>query len=353
MKIAVTGTSGLVGTQVVRAALEAGHDVRAIVRRETPARTLPGREIERVRAELDDEVSLRAALSGVDGLVHCAAVYAFGDQRVAELDRVNVEGTKTIVRAAARAGVSRAVITSSAITCGSSAGPLERDETDRPGQERVPHYYASKLAQEQAALEAGEREGLGVVLALPSVVLGGPYVQLGPSNAIVLRYLLDATRSTYPGGANVVDARHVGTGHVQLLESGRAGERYVLGGENVTWRTLHALVGQLSGLPGPYAEASASVAWAVSAVAEAWARVTDTVPLSSREEALTVGRYYWYTSDKARDLGYQAGTARQAVASSLAWLAAGRELPRWVRESLRLAPEVRAARPLVPRPLQQ
>ena len=148
----------------------------------------------------------------------------------------------------------------------------------------MPHYYASKIAQEQAALEAGEREGLAVVLALPSVVLGGPYVQLGPSNAIVLRYLLDATRSTYPGGANVVDARNVGTGHVQLLESGRAGQRYVLGGENVTWRTLHALVGQLAGLPGPYATAPASLTWAVSAVAEAWARVTDTVPLSSRRK---------------------------------------------------------------------
>ena len=83
---------------------------------------------------------------------------------------------------------------------------------------------------------------LEVVLALPTVVLGGPFTRLAPSNAIVLRYLLDPTRSTFPGGCNVVDARDVGAGHVRLLEHGIAGERYLLGGEDVSWRMLHSLV---------------------------------------------------------------------------------------------------------------
>jgi dihydroflavonol-4-reductase len=349
MRVAVTGASGLVGTQVVRAALEAGHDVRAIVRSTTVK--LPDSPVERVRADLDDDDGLRAALAGMDGLVHCAAVYAFGAERAAELTRVNVQGTKAVLTAAARVGVSRAVVTSSAVTCGSSSGPQVRGESDRLGGERAPGYYASKVAQEQAALEVAEREGMSVVLALPSVVLGGPYTELGPSNAIVLRFLLDPSRSTFAGGANIVDARTVGRGHVQLLQSGRSGERYVLGGENLTWRALHALVAQLTGLPGPYADAPAPLTWAVSAIAEKWADLVGVPPLSTREEALTVGRYYWYSSDKAAALGYQPGTARQAVASSLAWLAVGHELPRWARESLTFAPEVRAARDLTPRPL--
>ena len=85
------------------------------------------------------------------------------------------------------------------------------------------------------------RLGLEVVLALPTVVLGGPFTRLAPSNAIVLRYLLDPTRSTFPGGCNVVDARDVGAGHLRLLEHGVAGERYLLGGEDLSWRMLHTL----------------------------------------------------------------------------------------------------------------
>jgi len=164
----------------------------------------------------------------------------------------------------------------------------------------------------------------------------------------VLRYLLDATRSTYPGGCNVVDVRDVGRGHLLLLERGETGQRYLLGGQDVTWRMLHTLVAELAGLPGPYAEVPAPVAWVASAAAEGWAKLTGGTPLSTREEALTVGRYYWYSSARAAQLGYQPRPARDAVAASLAWLVISEHVPRFVREGLRLTPEVRAARPLIP-----
>jgi dihydroflavonol-4-reductase len=316
------------------------------------------------------------ALRGVDALVHCAAVYAYGSDRADEVAQVNVAGTRAVLEAAAAAGVGRAVVTSSSVTCGSSAVPVSRTEDDQlhgagPAlstggrgadsghptwgsdgeREPAPAYYASKVAQEDVALETGERHGLRVVLALPTVVLGGPFARLGPSNAIVLRYLLDPTRSTYPGGCNVVDARDVAAGHLVLLEHGTPGGRYLLGGEDVTWRTFHTLVAHLAGLPGPFAEVPASTAWLASAASEAWARLTGATPLSTREEAETVGRYYWYSSAKASELGYAARPARAAVAASLAWLAISPDLPRWVREGLRLHPDVRAARPLVPAPL--
>lgn len=347
MRVAVTGASGLVGGHVVRAAVADGHEVRALVR-STGRDQLAGLPIERVRVDLDDEHGLRAALAGVDGVVHCAAVYAFGADRAAEVGRVNIEGTRAVLEAAAHQGVARAVVTSSSVTCGSATSGDPRDESAHPGAEPSPAYYASKLAQEQVALRTGQEHGLPVVLALPTVVLGGPFGRLAPSNAIVLRYLLDPTRSTYPGGCNVVDARDVGRGHLVLLEGGEAGQRYLLGGDDVTWRLLHTLVADLAGLPGPYAEVPASVAWAASTAAEAWARLTGEAPLSTRDEALTVGRYYWYSSARAAALGYRARPAREAVAASLAWLVVGEHLPRWVREGLRLAPAVRAARPLVP-----
>lgn len=353
MRVAITGATGMVGAQVTRAALEAGHEVRAVTRDGPAASALSvgGRTVERVTAALTDRPSLAAALTGCDALVHCAAVYAFGAARAAEVEHVNVDGTQAVIEAAADAGLARVVVTSSSVTCGSSSIPRTRSEADRLGAEPVPAYYASKVAQEEVALETAQRRGIPVVLALPTVILGGPFTRLAPSNAIVLRYLLDPTRSTYPGGCNVVDARDVGSGHVTLLERGIAGERYLLGGEDVTWRMLHTVVADLAGLPGPFAEMTAGSAWAVSAGAELWARATGTQPLSTRDEAQTVGRYYWYSSAKAHQLGYAGRPARAAVAASLAWLTISSDLPGWAREGLRLHPEVRAARPLVPRTL--
>jgi len=347
MKIAVTGATGLVGAQVVRAALADGHEVTAVVR-STGSAQLRGLDIRQVRAGLMDGQRLAGALKGVEGLVHCAAVYAFGAERSAEVGRVNGAGTRAVIQAAAAAGVQRVVVTSSSVTCGSSEGPSARDETARLGQEPTSAYFASKVAQEQEALTAAQASGIPVVLALPTVVLGGPFGRLGPSNAIVLRYLLDPTRSTYPGGCNVVDVRDVARAHLLLLERGEGGQRYLLGGQDVTWRMMHTLVAELAGLPGPYAEVPAPVAWIASTAAEGWAKLTGGTPLSTREEAMTVGRYFWYSSARVAPLGYQPRPAREAVAASLAWLVISEHVPRFVRESLRLAPEVRAARPLVP-----
>jgi dihydroflavonol-4-reductase len=355
MRVAVTGATGMVGGQVVSAARAAGHEVLAVTRPDPERRgdtlRLGGHAVPRAAAALTDAASLTAALRGCDALVHCAAVYAFGAGRAAEVEQVNADGTRAVLEAAVAAGVSRTVVTSSSVTRGSSLLPRARSERDSLGAEPAPAYYASKVAQEEVALEAGRRHGIPVVLALPTVVLGGPFTRLAPSNAIVLRYLLDPTRSTFAGGCNVVDARDVGTGHVALLERGVAGERYLLGGEDVSWRTLHSLVSDLAGLPGPFGEVPTGSAWAVAAVMEWWAGVRNVTPLSTRDEASTVGRFYWYTSAKANDLGYAARPARAAVAASLAWLAISPDLPRWAREGLRLHPEVRAARDLVAAPL--
>jgi dihydroflavonol-4-reductase len=355
VKIAVTGATGMVGGQVVRAAIEAGHDIVALVRpgpghRITTLR-VGAHDVPRRSAALTDTAALTEALRGCEGLAHCAAVYAFGDTRAAEVAQVNTDGTRSVLEAAAAAGVSRAVVTTSSVTCGSSELPRARSERHHLGAEPAPAYYASKVAQEDVALETGQRHGIPVVLALPTVVLGGPFTRLAPSNAIVLRYLLDPTRSTFAGGCNVVDARDVGAGHLTLLERGVAGERYLLGGEDVSWRMLHSLVADLAGLPGPFAEMPAGSAWAVSAAAEWWATMRDATPLTTRDEASTVGRFYWYTSAKAQELGYAARPARAAVAASLAWLAVSPDLPRWAREGLRLHPEVRGARELVAAPL--
>jgi len=346
VSVFVTGATGLIGTQVCKELADSGHEVIAMVRDgHHPAGTRPQ------YARLDAPGSLVKAMSGSTTVIHCAAVYAYDGARQEEVEQVNVAGTGNVVRAAAEAGVRRVVVTSSSVTAGSSAGPVVQDESGRLGDEYVPAYFASKVRQEQVAFEAGEEHGVEVVVACPTVVLGGPSRRLVPSNAILLRYLLDPTRSTYPGGCNLVSVGDVARGHVLLAERGIPGERYILGGENVSWRLLHATVADLAGVPGPYAEVPSAVALAASAASEFVASVTGSEPLATRDEALTIGRYFWYAHDKAGALGYAPGPARRAIAEALVWLLAGDHIPRWVREGLKPTAEVRSARRLVPRPL--
>jgi dihydroflavonol-4-reductase len=361
MRVLVTGATGLLGFQVCRAAADDGHDVVALVRdRRSPLaarlaayRPDGGGRVTLARGDLTDDGSLHRAAAGAEGLVHCAALYAFGAPRADAVARTNMDGTRAVLEAAAHAGVRRVVVTSSSVTCGSSLVPEPRTEADRLGIEPTPAYYRSKVDQERVALEVGTDRGIEVVLALPTVVLGGPYSSLAPSNAVLLRYLLDPTRSTYPGGANVVDARDAAAGHLLLLAKGTSGERYLLGGQDLTWRSLHRHVAELTGLPGPFLEVNAALAGAVSAAAEAWAGLTGGTPLSTAEEAATVGRYYWYSHDRAAALGYAPRLGRETVASGVAWLLAGDAVPRWVREALHVSEEVRLSRPLVPRPLRE
>jgi dihydroflavonol-4-reductase len=243
------------------------------------------------------------------------------------------------------------VVTSSSVTCGSATGPEAVDESNRPGWEFTPAYFQAKADQEDLALSMGRMLNVDVVIACPTVVLGGPDRKLVPSNAVLARYLMDPTRSTFPGGCNVVSAPDVGIGHALLLEAGEAGTRYLLGGQNLRWRELHELVSDLAGVAGPYLEVDAATARATAVASGWWAKITGSSAVVTEEEARTVGRYYWYDHSRAAALGYAPAGARPTVALALSWLLASPHLPRYVREGLLPAANVRSARPLVPRPL--
>ena len=351
MRVAVTGANGLLGAHVVRALLAAGHKPVAVVRERADLRGLTGVDTPLARADTRSRGDLMRAFDGAEVVVHCAAVYSYSEDP-ARLERANVDGTRRVMEAASEAGVRRVVLTSSSVTCGSSAGPQQRDETGAIQDEWVPAYFRTKAAQEQVAADVAEARGLELVIACPTVVLGGPDWRLVPSNAVLVRYLLDPTRTTFPGGCNVVAVGDVARGHVLLAEHGTPGERYLLGGEDLGWRTLHTLVSELTGISGPHLTGSRSSAWLAASVAEGVARLTGTPSLATRDEARTVGRWYWYSSAKAAELGYTARPARATVAGALAWLVTSPQVPRLVRESLTLAQEVYDARELVasPRP---
>jgi dihydroflavonol-4-reductase len=350
VRVAVTGGNGLLGAHVVRQLVATGHDPVAVVRRTADLRGLAGVDVPLARADSRSPVQLRRAVDGVEVVVHCAAVYSYaGDET--QLMQANVDGTRRLVEAAAEADVRRVVLTSSSVTCGSSPGPLQRDETGEPDTGWTPRYFRTKAMQERVAREVAADRDVELVVACPTVVLGGPDWRLVPSNAVLVRYLLDPSRTTFPGGCNVAAVGDVARGHVLLAERGAPGERYLLGGENCSWRTLHSLVSELAGAGGPHLTGTRSTAWLVASMAEAVGRLTGSAALASREEARTIGRWYWYSSAKAEALGYSPRSARATVAGALAWLLTSPHLPRYVREGLSPAQEVYAARELVPSPL--
>ena len=352
VKVLVTGATGLIGSRAVRALEAGGHDIRALVRRTSDLRGLDGTAAEHALGDIGDRAAVRAAAEGVEVVVHCAAVFSYWGWTPAELQATNVDGTSSVIEAAHEAGVRRVVVASSAVTLGSSAGPVARTEVDLPGaDEPSPDYFGTKVRQERVALETGARLGVEIVVANPTIVLGGPDHRLVPSNAVITRYLADPTRSTFPGGCNVVSVSDVADGLVLLATSGEPGMRYVLGGENWTWPLIHHAVSELCGTWGPGAMAGPTAAYLGAAGQELLAWATGGTPGATRAEALTVGRYFWYRHDRAAALGFAPRPARQTIAEALAWLLSSPHVPGHVRAWLRPTPEVYENRELVPRAL--
>jgi dihydroflavonol-4-reductase len=344
MKALVTGANGLIGANLVRELLAAGYDVRAMVRSSSNVSSLAGLAVEQVIGDILEPETLIPAAQGCEVIFHTAAVFAYGGYQAAELDRIAVQGTQNLLAAAAQARVRRVVLTSSSVVFGSSDRPVVRDETFTLQEPDAPAYILAKAAQEQVAFAQAKELGLEVVAVCPTIVVGPYDVRLGPSNGLIIAYLTDPFKMTFPGGCNIVSAADVARGHRLAAEEGRPGRRYILGAENLEWPAIHGLISELCGLQGPYFFANHTASYLAATAAELLAAVTRQPPLTTRAQAKMVGRYYWYRHNKAAALGYKPGPARQALAQAIAWLAASPHVSRQLRSALTLSREVYAAR---------
>lgn len=344
MRALVTGATGLVGANLVRELLAAGHAVRALVRATSDRRNLDGLDIETVTGDVLAPATLPDAVVGCDVVFHAAAVFAYWGAGERQLNDVACAGTRHVLEAAAAAKVGRVVLTSSSVVLGASDTPTPRDETAvAPAVEDIP-YAAAKRRQETEAFATARALGLPLVAVLPTVCLGPHDHGPSESNAIVVNYLRDPYRTTWLGGANVVAAADVARGHLLAAERGTPGERYLLGGENLAWADLHRLVSELCGIPGPLVTANHTASFLAGAASELASLFSGRRPPTTRAQARMVGRYYWYDHSRAHRLGYRPRPARQTVAEALAWLAHSEHVTSSVYQQLRLAPEVLAAR---------
>jgi dihydroflavonol-4-reductase len=343
VRVLVTGATGFIGQHVVRSLVQGEHHVTALVRPTSAADGIDTRHVEVRRGDVLDRDTLVPAARGAEALVHVAGRFAYGSVAEREMERLNVEGTRNVLEAGAVAGVGRVVITSSSVVFGSSPGPVVRDETAPFDDPRPPAYYVAKHRQHVEALELADRLDLELVAACPTVTMGGPDRRSAPSNAIVTAYLDDPWKVTWSGGINVVDVRDVAAGHVVLLTRGRAGEAYLIGGENLEWRQVHTMIADLSGVPSPSLTASRTAVLLGACWQEWTARLSGGSPTVTRDQSRTIGRYYWYASGRAEALGYRARPAHDVLVEAVAWLARHPHLSATGRAALRLSPSVRGA----------
>ncbi len=250
-RVLVTGANGFIGAHIVRAALQTGAEVRALVRPRSDLRNLDGLPLELAYGDLAEPDSLPPALHGVDTLFHAAARYDLSRRARADAERVNVDGTRHLMYAALRAHVERIVHTSSVAAVGPPADPRQpSDETQWASLERAPGpYEASKILSERLVHDLVRTESLPAVCVLPTAPIG-PLDRKPTPTGVLIR---DAAAGAMPAyirsaGLNIVSVADVAAGHLNAARLGRLGERYILGHRdgNLSLQQIiaHAAAGQ-------------------------------------------------------------------------------------------------------------
>lgn len=298
---------------------ERGHRVRVLARDPKRLREL---EAEAAQGDLRDRDSLARAVAGCGVLYHIAADYRLWAKDPEELYRSNVDGTRNLLEAAKSAGVERVVYTSTVGCIGVPERGVGDESMPVREQDMVGAYKRSKFLAEKVALEAGSKE-LPVVVVNPTAPIGDHDWKPTPTGRIVVDYLRRKMPAYVDTGLNVVDVRDVAAGHLLACERGRTGERYILGGENLTLQQIFAKLEVISGLPAPKLKLPYAVAYAAGVVSTAWANVSGMEPRAPLDAVKMARKKMWVRHDKAAaELGYQPGPSTQALRRAVEWFGA-------------------------------
>jgi len=317
----VTGATGFVGWHVARALIARGHAVRALARDPAKLRELP--EVQGVQGDLRDPASLERAVEGCGVVFHVAADYRLWTREPDEMYKSNVEGTRSMLLAARRAGVERFVYTS---TVGCIGVPPDvtlanmGDERSEAflGDMQGP-YKRSKFLAEQVALEFA-KEGFPVVIVNPTAPVGDHDFKPTPTGKIVVDFVHGAIPAYVDTGLNVVDVRDVACAHLAACEHGISGERYILGAENMTLQQILETLAGILGRKAPSVQIPYALAYAAGVASTAWAEVTGKEPRAPLDAVRMSRKKMWVRHDKAvRDLGYSPGPAADALRRAVVW----------------------------------
>jgi dihydroflavonol-4-reductase len=320
VKALVTGATGFVGAAVARALVGAQWQVRVLARTGSDRTNLTNLNVETVAGDLTDSASLERAAQGCTGLFHVAADYRLGAPDPSQLYRNNVEGTRNVLNAARRAGVERIVYTSSVATVGIPVdGTPGEEDTPVALENMIGHYKRSKFLAEEVAREAA-RAGLSVVIVSPSTPVGPGDVKPTPTGQLVL----DAAAGRMPAyvdtGLNIVHVDDVAAGHLLAYEHGQAGERYILGGEDMTLREILGVIATLVGRKPPRVRLPYGMILPIAYLAEGYARLSGRSGRITLEGVRMSRKIMFFSSAKAvRELGYRWRPPAAAFEDAIRW----------------------------------
>ena len=317
----VTGATGFLGSHVARALADQGAQLRLLVRPTSNLKNLSGLNAETATGDLRDPASLEKAMSGCDTVFHVAADYRLWVRDPQEMYRSNVEGTRAILEAARKNGVRRVVYTSSVATMGFTRNGHPADE-DSPVAlaDMIGHYKRSKFMAEQVALQAG-RSGMNVVTVNPTTPVGENDIKPTPTGRIIVDFLKRKFPAYVETGLNLVDVAECARGHIAALEKGKTGERYILGGEDLTLKQILDKLGAISGLPSPSVKLPYAFAFAAAVVDEnVSGRILGREPRATIDTVRMGRKKMFASSAKAeRELGWKLVPAENALRRAVDW----------------------------------
>jgi dihydroflavonol-4-reductase len=325
MNCFVTGGSGFIGANLIHELAARGHRVKALLRANSDRRGLAGVDYETVEGDVLDTASLDRGLKGCDWCFHVAASYHLWLRDYAPMYAANVEGTRNVLTAAARAGCSRIVYTS---TVGCIGLPVEEngvvtptDETALSSEAQMSnHYKRSKWQAEQVALELARQHP--IVIVNPSAPIGPRDVKPTPTGQVIVDFLKRKLPAFLDTGLNWVHVRDVAVGHILAAEKGRIGERYILGNAEGNWTLQHALqvLQEITGIPAPKFRVPYSVAYTAAIVDEAMSKISGKPPKAPIAGVRMAKYKMFFNPAKAiRELGLPQTPPKQALADAVDW----------------------------------
>jgi dihydroflavonol-4-reductase len=320
----VTGATGFVGSHVARVLAEQGADLRLLLRSSSDPKNIEGLKADRVVGDLRDSASLEKSMAGCDVVFHVAADYRLWVRDPDQMYRTNIEGTRAVLEAARKNGVRRVVYTSSVATMGIASNGYPADENSPVSlANMIGPYKRSKFMAEEVAMSAG-RSGMDVVVVNPSTPVGERDIKPTPTGRIVVDFLKKKFPAYVDTGLNLVDVTECARGHVAALEKGKSGERYILGGENLTLKQILDKLAAITGLPSPKVRVPYVMALATGVVDQ-----MITGHILGREpratiDAVRMGRKKMFvSSSKAeRELGWKTVPVDAALRRAVDWFQA-------------------------------
>jgi len=317
----LTGATGFVGASVARLLLSKGHKLRVLSRANNDRRNLQGLDVEIIEGDLGNVESYRKELEGCTALFHVAADYRIWVPDAKAMHRINVDGTRDLMRAAQKAGVQRIVYTSSVATLGiNKDGTPSNEDTPVTFNDMVGTYKKSKFFAEDVVQNMVRYEALPAIIVNPSTPIGPRDIKPTPTGRIIVDGFSGKIPAFVDTGLNIAHVDDVAMGHLLAFERGTIGQRYILGGENLSLSAILAIIAGIAGRPAPTVKLPRHILFPLAYGAELASMFTGKEPIVTADALRMAKKKMYFSPSKAeRDLGYRFRPAIDAIADAIAW----------------------------------